>query len=101
MSGPQYVNDVFCSCSIGISLLVFVPAGLHVGGPDKLSTLVTLEQAVAPRVTPPGPVAHLVRGLCARVVQNLMADLRQEVHRRQELETGDDIQGLLDSWPVV
>jgi len=79
----------------------FVRAGLHVGGPDKLSTLVTLEQAVAPRVTPPGPVAHLVRGLCARVVQNLMADLRQEVHRRQELEPGDDLQVLLDSWPVV
>eukprot|EP00775_Hariotina_reticulata_P013383 gene13383-13510_t len=68
---------------------------LHIGGADKLSTLVTLEQALAPRVTPPGPVAHLVRGLCARVLQNMMADLRIEVQRRQELEEGNG-KGLLD-----
>jgi hypothetical protein len=29
---------------------------------------------------------HLVRGLCARVLQNMMADLRKEVHRRSQLE---------------
>jgi hypothetical protein len=28
---------------------------------------------------------HVVRGLCARVLQNMMADLRKEVHRRQQL----------------
>lgn len=55
------------------------------GSKHGASTLVTLEQALAPKARPPGPVAHLVRGLCARVLQNMMEDLRKEVHRRQEL----------------
>jgi hypothetical protein len=33
-----------------------------------------------------GPVAHLVRGLCGRVLNNMMEDLRAEVARRQQLE---------------
>ena len=47
------------------------------------TTLVTLEQAIAPRVTPPGPMQGLVRGLCGRVLQNMMADLKTELTRRQ------------------
>lgn len=35
---------------------------------------------------PAGPVAHLVRGLCGRVLNNMMGDLRAEVARRQQLE---------------
>jgi hypothetical protein len=50
---------------------------------QQQQALVTLEQALAPRVKPPGPVAHLVRALCGRVLQNMMADLRKEVHRRE------------------
>eukprot|EP00879_Flechtneria_rotunda_P013036 GHRR01013615.1.p1 GENE.GHRR01013615.1~~GHRR01013615.1.p1 ORF type:complete len:195 (+),score=83.58 GHRR01013615.1:510-1094(+) len=48
------------------------------------AALVTLEHAIAPRAKPPGPVSHLVRGLCARVLQNMMEDLRQEVARREQ-----------------
>ncbi|KAF8065845.1 OCT4 [Scenedesmus sp. PABB004] len=55
------------------------------GRQPEQASLVTLEQALAPRARPPGPVAHLVRGLCARVLQNMMADLRSEVHRRAAL----------------
>lgn len=55
--------------------------------PD-VNALVTLEQALSPKARPPGPVAHLVRALCARVLQNMMADLRKEVHRRQALVEG-------------
>jgi hypothetical protein len=50
-------------------------------GSDR--SLVTLEQALCPRAVPPGPVAHLVRGLCGRVLQNMMVDLREEVARRE------------------
>lgn len=34
---------------------------------------------------PIGPVAHLVRGLCGRVLHNMMEDLRAEVTRREQL----------------
>lgn len=43
----------------------------------------TLEQAVAPRATPPRPLLKLVRGMCARTVTNMMADLQAEVDRRR------------------
>lgn len=33
---------------------------------------------------------HLVRGLCARVLQNMMADLRLEVQRRRQLEAAEE-----------
>jgi hypothetical protein len=61
------------------------PAGLHHGNSQDCSTLVTLEQALSPKARPPGPLMYVVRGLCARVLQNMMADLRKEVHRRQQL----------------
>ncbi|WIA37363.1 hypothetical protein OEZ86_014291 [Tetradesmus obliquus] len=63
---------------------------LHNGSSQDCSTLVTLEQALAPKARPPGPLMHLVRGLCARVLQNMMADLRLEVQRRRQLEAAED-----------
>lgn len=69
--------------------LAFSPAGMHHHKQqEQQQALVTLEQALAPRARPPGPVAHLVRGLCGRVLQNMMADLRKEVQRRQEVAGG-------------
>jgi hypothetical protein len=53
------------------------------------STLVTLEQALAPKARPPAGLAHLVRGLCGRVLTNMMEDLRREVARRQGLQDAD------------
>lgn len=44
----------------------------------------TLEQAIAPRVMPPGPLMRVVRGMCARTISNMMADLQQEIQRRRE-----------------
>jgi hypothetical protein len=38
-----------------------------------------------------GPVAHLVRGLCGRVLNNMMEDLRAEVARRHQLEAGQTV----------
>lgn len=46
----------------------------------------TLEQAIAPRVTPPGPIKHMVRHMCARVLQTMVDDLRIELQRRQACE---------------
>ena len=43
----------------------------------------TLEQAVAPRVMPPGPLMRMVRGMCARTVGNMMEDLQKEIERRR------------------
>ncbi|KAF6254530.1 hypothetical protein COO60DRAFT_311664 [Scenedesmus sp. NREL 46B-D3] len=63
---------------------------LQHGSGQDCSTLVTLEQALAPKARPPGPLMHVVRGLCARVLQNMMADLRKEVHRRRQLEAAED-----------
>uniref|UniRef100_A0A383VA10 Coenzyme Q-binding protein COQ10 START domain-containing protein n=1 Tax=Tetradesmus obliquus TaxID=3088 RepID=A0A383VA10_TETOB len=63
---------------------------LHNGSSQDCATLVTLEQALAPKARPPGPLMHLVRGLCARVLQNMMADLRLEVQRRRQLEAAED-----------
>jgi hypothetical protein len=47
---------------------------------------VTLEQVVTPRVMPPGPLLRMVRGMCARTVGNMMADLQTEVDRRRASE---------------
>lgn len=58
------------------------PLGLP-GGHAGESSLVTLEQAVAPRVMPPGPLMRMVRGMCARTVSNMMADLQAEIERRR------------------
>jgi hypothetical protein len=60
--------------------IIHTPASGHEA---PSTTLVTLEQALAPRVTPPGPMQGLVRGLCGRVLQNMMADLKTELERRQ------------------
>lgn len=54
------------------------------GRATRECSLVTLEQAVAPRVMPPGPLMRMVRGLCARTVGSMMEDLRHEVERRRE-----------------
>lgn len=52
------------------------------------STLVTLEQALAPKATPPGPVNRVVRGLCAKVIHTMMEDLRVELHNRKQQKEG-------------
>jgi ribosome-associated toxin RatA of RatAB toxin-antitoxin module len=46
-------------------------------------TLVTLEQALAPRLTPPKPVQPLVRALCGRTLQHMVEDLKAELGRRE------------------
>lgn len=40
-------------------------------------------------------MAHLVRGLCGRVLHNMMEDLRTEVARRKQLE--EEAQGASSS----
>jgi hypothetical protein len=67
------------------SALAGMQQRMHHNKQEHQQALVTLEQALAPRAKPPGPVAHLVRALCGRVLQNMMADLRKEVQRRHEL----------------
>lgn len=61
-----------------------MPAGLHIG-PHATKSLVTLEQAVAPKALPPSAIQSVIRGLCARQVQSMMEDLRKEAGRRGEL----------------
>ena len=61
-------------------------AGGGGGGGSGAASLVTLEQAIAPRVTPPGPLMRMVRGMCARTVANMMADLQAEIARRRARE---------------
>jgi hypothetical protein len=53
------------------------------GHAPREASLVTLEQAVSPRVMPPGPLMRMVRGMCARTVSNMMADLQSEIERRR------------------
>jgi hypothetical protein len=57
------------------------------------ATLVTLEQALAPRATPPRPLQPLVRGLCGRVLHNMMADLRTELERQQAAAAAEQAGG--------
>ncbi|KAI8467121.1 MAG: hypothetical protein J3K34DRAFT_524027 [Monoraphidium minutum] len=52
------------------------------------ASLVTLEQVLAPRILPPGPLMRMVRGLCARTVINMMTDLKAEIARREEAAAG-------------
>lgn len=52
-------------------------------GTSGTSSLVTLEQAILPRVVPPGPIRGVLRTLCARTLQGLMNDLRAEAQRRK------------------
>lgn len=59
-------------------------AGLHIG-PHATKSLVTLEQAVAPKALPPSAIQSLIRSLCARQVQSMMEDLRKEADIRREL----------------
>lgn len=60
-------------------------AGLH---EPREASLVTLEQAIAPRVMPPGPLMRMVRGMCARTVSHMMADLQSEIRRRRVASKG-------------
>ncbi|KIY98108.1 hypothetical protein MNEG_9855 [Monoraphidium neglectum] len=60
-------------------------------------SLVTLEQALAPRLMPPGPLMRMVRGLCARTVSNMMADLQKEIERRREGESASGSKGVSGS----
>jgi hypothetical protein len=53
------------------------------GGGGSKETLVTLEQALAPRLTPPRPVQPLVRALCGRTLQHMVDDLKEELGRRE------------------
>ena len=47
------------------------------------TTLVLLEQKLAPRLTPPRPVQPLVRALCGRTLQHMVHDLKEELGRRE------------------
>lgn len=58
--------------------------GGGVGGSSSGETLVTLEQALAPRLTPPKPVQPLVRALCGRTLQHMVEDLKAELERREK-----------------
>ncbi|GBF88402.1 hypothetical protein Rsub_01114 [Raphidocelis subcapitata] len=60
------------------------------GRPGRGCALVTLEQAIAPRVMPPGPLMRMVRGMCARTVINMMDDLQAEIHRRRAEDDSPD-----------
>lgn len=59
--------------------------GLGGGGGTSSSgtTLVTLEQALAPRLLPPRPLQPLVRALCGRTLQHMVEDLKGELERRE------------------
>jgi hypothetical protein len=53
------------------------------GGGGAGQTLVTLEQALAPRLLPPRPLQPLVRALCGRTLQHMVEDLKIELERRE------------------
>jgi hypothetical protein len=52
------------------------------------ASLVTLTQAVGPRVPLPPPLDRLVAAICARQVRGLLQDLRAEAARRRHREAG-------------
>jgi len=61
-----------------------IMGALHKLNPGQHATsLVTLEQRVLPSMPAPGPIKHLIRGLCAAQVKNMMEDLRKELDRRE------------------
>lgn len=64
---------------------------------EASSSLVTLDQAILPRATPPAAMTKIVRGLCGHQLRVLMEDLRTEVQRRQQQAAGGtDGQGTSD-----
>ena len=69
-------------------LLLVAPAGLAPNSPANTCSWVSLEQALLPKAPAPYGVKHLIKGLCAKQLRDMMDDLNTELGRRKAARMG-------------